>query len=117
VINNPKRSYACIAVGQAKIRSRNKGLPFDLTTDFVESICPDICPVLGVELDYSKGTGAGGRWNSPSLDRMIPELGYLQTNVHVIALRANVIKSDGSVDELRAILAWMEKSEERIDGR
>ncbi len=47
---------------------------------------------------------------------MIPELGYVKTNVSVIAHRANVIKSDGSVEELRAILAWMEPKEP-VDGR
>lgn len=47
--------------------------------------------------------------NSPSLDRMIPALGYVASNVRVISYRANAIKRDATLDELRALVAYVER--------
>ena len=46
--------------------------------------------------------------NSPSIDRLIPELGYIKGNVNVISLRANIIKNNATKDELIKIANWME---------
>ena len=46
--------------------------------------------------------------DSPSIDRLIPELGYIKGNVNVISLRANIIKNNATKDELIKIANWME---------
>jgi hypothetical protein len=87
----------------ARKRAHQFGVPFSIEpTDIV---VPTICPVLGVVLDSSS------RDTTPSLDRMRPALGYIPSNVRVISFRANRIKSDASVAELRAILAYAEASD------
>lgn len=48
------------------------------------------------------------RDNSPSLDKLIPDLGYVKGNVAVISWRANRFKSDGTLEEIRMIADWME---------
>ncbi|WP_145960516.1 hypothetical protein [Novosphingobium meiothermophilum] len=48
----------------------------------------------------------GGGANSPSLDRIEPELGYVPGNTIVISNRANRLKSDATIDELRAIASF-----------
>lgn len=52
-----------------------------------------------------------GSHKSAHLDRIIPELGYIKGNVQWISGRANRIKYDASLDELRAIVAWLERAE------
>lgn len=48
------------------------------------------------------------RGYSASLDRRECEKGYVPGNVAVISYRANTIKSDATVDELKSIVKWME---------
>lgn len=46
---------------------------------------------------------------SPTLDRMVPSLGYVRGNVTVISAHANRIKSDASLAELRRVLRYVER--------
>lgn len=46
--------------------------------------------------------------SSPSLDRLIPAKGYVKGNVRVISRRANCLKSNGTLEEFRAVMAYME---------
>lgn len=56
--------------------------------------------MLGMPLVRNEGLR---RDNSPTLDRIRNELGYVPGNVAVVSYRANRLKSDASLDELRAI--------------
>ncbi len=87
----------------AKHRAKTRGLPFKITEDDI--IVPDTCPVLGIPLQRNK-KGKTHNGNSPSLDRLIPEFGYVPGNVQVISMRANLIKSNASVSELRQVADW-----------
>lgn len=64
---------------------------------------PTLCPVLGIEILYSFAGKKGPRNASPSIDRIDNALGYVKGNVRVISFRANRIRNDASLDELRAI--------------
>jgi hypothetical protein len=88
----------------AKCRAKKKGVPFTITEDDIT--VPEFCPILGIKL--RKGTRKVHH-DSPSLDRLIPELGYVPGNVFVISNRANAIKNTGTVEEHRRIADWMEK--------
>lgn len=66
---------------------------------------PSHCPILGLPLFVMVGTKGGGP-NSPSLDKIEPSRGYVPGNVIVISNRANRLKSDASVEELRAIASF-----------
>lgn len=88
---------------RAKGRARNRGIPFDLDVSDLLPI-PEVCPVLGIPLVFqAKRMGR----NSPSLDRLRPELGYVRGNVRVISQRANGLKSDASADELYAVADYV----------
>ena len=87
----------------ARSRARKFALPCDITTEDLE--WPSHCPVLGIELDYNR-TIAGNRKlrsNYPTLDRRDNSKGYVKGNVFVISHRANRIKSDATVAELKAV--------------
>ena len=68
----------------AKSRARINRLPFTITPDDVK--VSTHCPVLGIPLDSRT------RDYTPSLDAVVPELGYVPHNVVVISGRANRIK-------------------------
>jgi hypothetical protein len=78
----------------ARGRARREGLPFNLT--LADISIPEVCPVLGLPLQH----GSKIQDSSPTLDRIIPNLGYTSGNVWVISNRANKLKSDASLEEL-----------------
>ena len=81
----------------ARARAREAGVPFTIGVEDI--VIPTHCPILGIPLFRTKGRGGGD--NSPSLDRIEPERGYVPGNVIVISNRANRLKSDATVKELR----------------
>lgn len=87
-----------------RLRAQKHGIPFDLLPEDV--IVPERCPVLGIPFVRGTKTLCDG---SPTLDRMIPSLGYVRGNVTVISARANRIKSDASLAELRRVLRYVER--------
>lgn len=88
---------------QAKNRAEKQGVPFDIELEDI--IVPEVCPVLGMKLEQ----GGRGNPSSPSLDKLIPSLGYVKGNVRVISARANSLKNNATLEELRAIVAYMER--------
>jgi hypothetical protein len=89
------RNHMCHA---AKYRAKRDDLPFDLKyTDFK---IPEFCPVLGIPLVMGEGKHHS---NSPTLDKIIPQLGYVKDNVIVVSHRANSLKSDATLEELKQI--------------
>lgn len=99
-----------------KTVSKRDGIPFDLDYPFLLSIATDKCPVFGtpfVWVSYGRGYG---KIDSPSLDRIIPELGYVKGNVVFISNVANTIKNNATEKELYAVADWLhEKRKEVLD--
>ena len=100
--------YATVNIRQrmlnsAQKRAENAGVPFTITENDIR--IPIYCPILGVKLRAHKGKGA--KDDSASLDRIIPELGYVPGNIAVMSHRANRIKSDGTADEHQKIADWI----------
>lgn len=88
-----------------KSKSKQIGVPFNL--DPGDITVPDTCPVLGIPLRFGKqGDEPGWRDNSPSVDRIIPSVGYVKGNVIVISYRANRIKNDATIEELDKVATF-----------
>lgn len=87
----------------ARIRARQAEVPFTIAVEDI--VIPTNCPILGIPIFQAKGKRGGGE-NSPSLDRIVPERGYVPGNIIVISNRANRLKSDASIDELRDIASF-----------
>ena len=94
-------------LSSAKTRAAVKGLQFNLHYEDVS--IPNLCPVLRIPLIPSEGILSD---NSPSLDRLIPYLGYTKGNVKVISMKANRIKTDATSSEIEAVLTYVKKIEE-----
>lgn len=105
---NTRLGLAKYLCGNAKLRASKRGLPFDLTPEYIESIMPPqmVCPVLGITMERNRGRS---RANSPTLDRIAPDRGYVMGNVIVISHRANSIKSDATAQEIERVAEWIKK--------
>lgn len=86
----------------AKERAKKLNLPFSITTEDFE--IPSHCPILGHKLVL------GGKRSAPSLDRIIPTLGYVKNNVWVISMQANVMKNNATKQELMDFAQWVMKT-------
>lgn len=93
-------------IPKLKHRAKQQGLEFDL--EWTDIIPPTHCPVFGIELDLNPPGKAYGIPNAPSVDRKNNSRGYVKGNVVVISNRANLLKKDGTVDEIRRLLKYME---------
>jgi hypothetical protein len=99
---NRKRSRKTAMLSSAKERAKKRGYPFDISPSDI--IIPDICPVLGIPLFVSEGKQSH---NSPSLDKIIPEKGYVRGNIAIISSRANMLKNDATFEEIEKLYFWM----------
>ena len=96
----------------SKARAKKNNLPCNLTMEYLQTIITDKCPIFGIELSWgSMGSGISG--NSPTLDRILPDLGYVEGNVCIISHLANLIKQNVGYRELYQVADWLyEKTRE-----
>lgn len=96
-----------------KCRAKRKGIPFNIALDDLE--IPDACPVLGIPLKgWGENNVGGYKDDSPSIDKFIPELGYVKGNVSIISFKANLLKRDSSLEEIGKLYEWMKRTTEDI---
>ena len=90
----------------ARARAKQSGAIFTLSLDWLEAHMADPrCYICGTLVDSSGGRGrrSGFRKESLSLDRVIPDLGYTDTNVRLACGNCNRIKDNGTAAQHRAI--------------
>lgn len=105
-----KVKFKCLK--SIRTRAQHRGYETDLSIEDLPEL-GDVCPVLG--LPFAKMKGKSHRNASPSIDRKNPNLPYLKKykdNLRFISMRANWLKSNATIDELRKIIIYM--SEENI---
>jgi hypothetical protein len=71
------------------------------------------CPCCGVEMIPAVGQRRL-QSNSPSLDRILPERGYVPGNVVVMCARCNLLKGAMTLDQARFFVDLMEQAHERL---
>ncbi len=87
----------------ARERSKRKNLKFSITKEDIQ--IPERCPILGIKLNVE----VKDRFHSPSLDRIDPSKGYIKGNVWVISNRANTLKSNATLLELKLLVEKLEE--------
>ena len=91
----------------AKFRAKRDKLPFEITLEDI--VIPTHCPVLGIELRVGCGNPTDC---SPTIDKIVPALGYVPGNIQVISFRANSIKRDATAEELYKVARYVEERRE-----
>lgn len=97
----------------SKTSAKKRNLPWNLDETYLKSIVTDKCPVFGIDLkwnNYNKKVQP----DSPSLDKIIPELGYVKGNVVFISNRANTIKHNATEIELYAVADWLHDKRKEV---
>lgn len=101
----PKEWYSARR-SHAKRRAKLKGMEFGLPPKPWEGlIYPTHCEVLGLELTYTlMAEGGGKRDNAASFDRIDCSRGYTVDNVRIISARANRLRADSTLEELKMLI-------------
>ena len=106
---DPKVRQIQVACAKAKDRAQKNNVPFSLTTEYLQSIAGDECPIFCTPLVW--GQSKRGRGipldNGPELDRIVPDRGYVEGNVAFISRKANRIKGEGTMVQHYAIADWI----------
>lgn len=103
------KNYVVTMLNGAKRRAKTAGREFSL--DVEDVVIPTHCPLLGIELHTTdQMRGGHDQSRSPSLDRLDNSIGYVKGNVWVISHRANALKRDATLEELKLIVAGLEKA-------
>jgi hypothetical protein len=103
-IDNREKRILSIVKNRAKAR----GIPFDLELEDI--VIPEYCPILKVKL--TNNSSSRQDVYGPSLDRIVPELGYVKGNVMVMSRKANVMKNNATPEEIRAFCEYFKDKED-----
>jgi thymidylate synthase ThyX len=80
----------------AKYNAKKREISFELEKGDIE--WPTHCPILNIELNYDSTDSDND--NSPSIDRIDSDKGYVKGNVWVISNLANRMKNDANKEQL-----------------
>lgn len=98
-----KRSRLLAMLARLKCSAKRKKVPFNLNPDNIT--LPEYCPVLGIKLVFNTVAPDD---NSYSMDRIDNTKGYTMDNICVMSLKANKMKSNGTLAELVKLGKWAE---------
>lgn len=107
-VHSNETSIRLALLRNAKQRARVKNLEFNI--DISDIVLPSRCPLLGISMEVNDKKAKA---NSYTVDRIDPTKGYVKGNVWVISKRANVIKSDATLEELELLVANLKLKFER----
>tara|TARA_R110000868_G_C10464925_1_gene727746 strand:- start:34 stop:558 length:525 start_codon:yes stop_codon:yes gene_type:complete len=95
----------------AKARAKRKSLEFNIVPSDI--VIPKYCPVFPeIELIRNEGIHKD---NSPSLDRIDNNKGYVKGNIQVISYKANNLKNSGNVKDLERLLEYLKLLQEKTE--
>jgi hypothetical protein len=74
-----------------------------LSVEYYQTLFVTHCPLLGLELTYKNCGKKAAPDNYATLDKIDPTRGYTKGNVQILSFRANTIKGDASLEELKLV--------------
>ena len=93
-----------------KASAKKRNIPFTLTLSELNNLTfPISCPILGIPLRYNRGRAQD---DSVSIDRIDSKRGYEIDNIVVVSWRANRLKNNASVEDLKRISQFYEDGQD-----
>jgi len=74
-----------------------RGIPFELTAHWAEARWTGRCELSGIPFDLTRSVSG---FYSPSIDKIIPELGYLPDNSRFVLFAINSFKNNGTDEDV-----------------
>lgn len=99
------------ALSNCKRRAKELGVDCTITLEYLRSIWTDTCPIFGYKLSVNNKEDGSFQWNSFSIDRIDNTKGYIEGNVQIISNRANILKRDASIQELKQLVNYLEQQQ------
>ena len=97
-------------------RAKKHNVPCTLKVKDLRDIITKECPILGIKFElnkegqkWGKGKGKNNWQNSPSLDRIVPEKGYVKDNIIIVSLMANSIKNQATPEQILTVGKYYKK--------
>ena len=97
----------------ARVRAKKLGVPISITPEDIKRVIPldNRCPITRCLFERAPQFHP----NSMSLDRVIPDLGYIQGNICVISQYANRLKMNCTdSDVFRRLAAYLDQFKEDL---
>lgn len=90
-------------LAMAKNRAKVQEIPFDIDHEYLLDLWDyqsGHCAVSGQLLDLSQPTEFSCNPDSPSLDKIVPKLGYIKGNVRFVCYQVNMALNEYGEDQL-----------------
>lgn len=106
-----ERRARCL-IATAQTRARKKGILCNIShVDIQRVIDAGLCELTALPFDLSPGR----KWNSPSLDQIIPGGGYVPGNIRVVLNAVNAALGDWGTGTFAVVArAFLEKSSKSL---
>lgn len=112
--SDPELLAMQVRLGGYKYTAKKQNVPFDLDIEYLQQIKTDVCPVFKTIFVWHRiGLGQMND-ESPTLDRVMPLLGYIRGNVVWISAKANRIKQNVTEKELYAVADWLHDKRKEV---
>ena len=86
--NYTRKNYEARTLASIKSKCKRYNIPFNLTIEDI--VIPEVCPKTGIKLVVH--TERGKYIDTPSVDRIIPALGYVKGNIQIVCYWYNIAK-------------------------
>ena len=97
--------------GGARERAIEKGIDFKLRSYKDLPKVPKNCPILDIPLYVGNKVSTD---NSPTLDRIDNNKGYIKGNIHIISRKANQMKSNADLKDIKKLYLFMKKQTKEL---
>jgi len=93
-----------------------KDIPFDLDPQYLEDIWTGVCPIFSTRLNKPFHSTSANRISkhTSSLDRIVPDKGYVKGNVEWVSNLANSIKQTATAADLYRVANHGNQREKEI---
>jgi hypothetical protein len=105
ILTRKKKDKLADILRHSKKRAKKIGVDHSIDREYLESILTDTCPIFNVKFISN---GNLNDW-SMTLDRINPQKGYVKGNVQFLSHKANRMKSNASIEELKTFAEYIQK--------